>query len=344
LRKYKKQLFMYKKQLYKIALISSPILALFGLSPGFMLINSPKTYLTFLLSFIFALLTCMMLWRVNIYIISSFESKKGHNRWRQYIASYSFIIIFSSVVLFLLRINSIQREPLSLIYNSVNMLGINSIILIISNIIILQYKNAQTEKELTNLKIQNLEAEQQQLIKQLQPHFLFNALSTLKSLIKTDAELAEEYLIKLSDFLRFSISSHKNKIVSLTEELQFTYNYIEMQHIRFAGSFFCKINIPEEEKHKYLIPIYALQTLVENAVKHNAFTEEDQLNINIAVEDGKLVVSNNKIPKPNVIKGGLGLQNLNKRYVLFCGEEIKVNETANRFEVTIKLIQKNKIC
>lgn len=335
---------MYKKQLYKIALISSPMLALFALSPAFMLTETPKSYLIFFLSFIFSLIIILTIWKVNISIISSLELKKNAEKWKQYLLSYLFVILLSSLVLVMLIIISIQKEPLPLIYNTVNILGINSIILIIINIAILQNKNTQKEKELTNLKIKNLEAEQQQLIKQLQPHFLFNALSTLKSLIKNDAELAEEYLIKLSDFLRFTISSHRNKIVSLTEELQFTYNYIEMQHIRFADSFFCKVNIPNNIKSQYQIPIYALQTLVENAVKHNAFTEEDQLYINIYMSDDKLVVSNNKIPKLAEVKGGLGLQNLNKRYVLFCGEEIKINDTPDKFEVTIKLIKKGNLC
>jgi two-component system LytT family sensor kinase len=335
---------MYKKQLYRIAFISSPLLALLALSPAFMLMNTHVSYLIFILSFLFSYATTLTIWSVNIIILSSVESYKNNYKWKQYLLSYLFVVLLSLLVLAILVINSIQKEPLQLIYNLVNILGINSIILIISNTITLQYKNAQTEKELTNLKIQNLEDEQQQLIKQLQPHFLFNALSTLKYLIKTDAELAEEYLIKLSEFLRFSISSHKNKVVPLSEELQFTFNYIEMQHIRFTGSFTCSIDITEEEIPKYILPIYALQTLVENAIKHNAFTEETPLIVEIVFREGNLIVSNNKIPKFIENKGGVGLQNLSKRYMLFCGKEIQINETIDRFEVIIKLIKKNSVC
>lgn len=335
---------MYKKQLYKIALSSSPTLALFALSPAFMLTETPKSFLIFILSFIVALMIILVVWEVNIIIISTFELKRIHNKWKQYLLSYLFIIVLSSIVALVLIINSIQRQPLSIIFNIINALGTNTIILVISNIIILQHKNIQTEKELANLRIENLEAEQQQLIKQLQPHFLFNALGTLKSLIRADAELAEEYLIKLSDFLRVTISFHKNKIVPLSEELQFTANYIEMQQIRFAGSFSCSINIPENEINKYSLPIYALQTLVENAIKHNAFAEEIPLIVEIIFREGNLTISNNKIPKFIENRGGVGLQNLSKRYLLFCGEEIQINETTDRFEVTIKLIKRNSTC
>jgi len=335
---------MYKKLLYRTAFISSPILALFELSPIFLLTQYPKTYFNFFLTFAAAFIAVFIVWGVNIFIFSTIGSKKTVKKWKLYVFSYIFIVFFSSLILAILIMNSIQREPFTLAYNAVTLLGLNSIILIISNIIILHIKNTQVENELTNFRITTLEAEQQQLIQQLQPHFLFNALSTLKSLIKTDSELAEEYLIKLSDFLRFSISFHKDKIISLTDEMEFTYNYIEMLHIRFADSFFCEVNIPENVKVQYLIPIYALQTLVENAVKHNAFTKEDQLYIKIFLAKDKLIITNNKIPKLSGIKGGLGLKNLNKRYVLFCGEEIKINETPEQFEVTIKLIKKSDLC
>jgi two-component system, LytTR family, sensor kinase len=335
---------MYKKQLNRIALISSPILALFELSPIFMLTQRPRSYLIFILGFVVALSIILIVWWVNIRILLSFESKKITAKWKRYLFSYSFILVLVALVLFIMLMTSLKKDLPPLLFNIINILGLNTIILFISNLIILQLKKTQTETELTSLRIKNLEAEQQQLIQQLQPHFLFNALSTLKSLMKTDTESAEEYLIKLSDFLRFSITSHRNKIVPLSDELQFTSDYIELQRIRFAGSFSCSIDIPEGKKTKYLIPIYALQTLVENAIKHNAFSEEDPLKVTIGLKDDSLVVSNNKIAKLVLNDGGTGLQNLSKRYALLCREEIKIDETVNSFIVTIKLIQRNQEC
>lgn len=228
----------------------------------------------------------------------------------------------------------------SVLFPIINILALNTIILILSNAIMLRSKKEQTEAELANLKIKHLEAEQQQLIQQMQPHFLFNSLSTLKSLIKNDTELAEEYLVKLSDFLRFTVSAHENTTVMLADELQFTSDYIDLQKIRFSGSFFCQMSIPEKCKTKYKIPVYALQTLVENAIKHNAFTEARPLNLGISFQDGFLIVSNNKIPKPtSVIGNGVGLKNLKKRYSSMSNDAVKIDETPQTFTVKIKLLK-----
>ena len=201
-------------------------------------------------------------------------------------------------------------------------------------------KKMQTEAELANFKIRHLEAEHQQLIQQLQPHFLFNSLSTLKSLIKNDADLAEEYLVKLSDFLRFTVSAHENTTVLLADEVQFTSDYIDLQKIRFSGSFFCRMSIPETCKKDYKIPVYALQTLVENAIKHNAFTEAHPLNLSISFQDGFLMVSNNKIPKPISVPGnGVGLKNLEKRYSLMTSNAVEIIDIPESFTVKIKLLK-----
>lgn len=119
----------------------------------------------------------------------------------------------------------------SVFYPIINILALNTIVLILSNAILMRSRKMQTEAELANFKIKHLEAEHQQLIQKLQSHFLFNSISTLKSLIKNDAELAEEYLVKLSNFLRFTISAHENTVISLAEEVQFTSDYIELGYL-----------------------------------------------------------------------------------------------------------------
>ncbi|HPS61513.1 MAG TPA: histidine kinase [Bacteroidales bacterium] len=215
----------------------------------------------------------------------------------------------------------------------------NTIILILSNAIMMRSKKAQAEAELANLKIKQLEAEQQQLITQLQPHFLFNSLSTLKSLIKNDPALAEVYLVKLSDFLRFTVSAHENSTISLADEVRFTGDYIELQKIRFTGSFFCEILIPDDAQNTYRIPVYALQTLVENALKHNAFTELRPLRLKIQFQDGFITVTNNKIPRPvSAIGSGVGLKNLRKRFSLLTSQAIEIDDREDMFSVRMKLL------
>jgi two-component system, LytTR family, sensor kinase len=332
---------MKKKQLFKTALISSPIMAAFEISPVPFLVSIPNPLKLWGIGLIFVLLA-FVIWILNILLISFEESKNPGKVWKRYIYSYVLTLLLVAVIWAInLLFNFPERkEHLSIFFPIINMVTLNTIILILSDTILTRSKKMQAEAELSNLKIKHLEAEQQQLIQQMQPHFLFNSLSTLKSLIKRDAELAEEYLIKLSDFLRFTISAHENATILLAEELKFTNDYIDLQKIRFLGSFFCTISLPKSYENDYKIPVYALQTLVENAIKHNAFTETRPLNLSISFQDGFLIVSNNKIPKPaSAIGTGVGLKNLEKRYSSMSNDAVKIDETPQMFTVKIKLLK-----
>jgi len=287
-------------------------------------------------------ITMLVHWGMNIYVISIFEGKGKSEKWKMYFVSYVFSTLIATLFMLFVQFGGrdvLEKPPL--IYPFITGFAGNTMILIISNAIILQWEKAQTDKELSTLKVKNVEAEHQQLVQQLQPHFLFNALSTLKSLIKTDTELAEEYLVKLSDFLRFTVSSHNSKLVSLSEELRFTKDYIDLQQIRFGNTFLCSLEIPEEKTFEFVIPIYALQTLVENAIKHNAFTDETPLMLDIKIQNDFIVVTNNKILKKSFSTPGVGLKNLNERYFLVCGEQIIIEDKPDNFTVTMKLLKRS---
>lgn len=334
---------MDKRKLFETALISSPIMAAFEISPAFFLVSSQTSFKFWYALLVFTLLS-LVIWVLNILLISFEESKKSGKSWKRYIFSYMLTIMLVTIIMWLINLffafPEKPKEAPSVLYPIINILALNTIILILSNAIILRSKKEQTEAELANFKIKHLEAEQQQLIEQMQPHFLFNSLSTLKSLIKNDKELAEEYLVKLSDFLRFTVSAHENTTILLADEIQFASDYIDLQKIRFSGSFFCQMSIPETCKSEYKIPVYALQTLVENAIKHNAFTEARPLNLNISFQDGFLIVSNNKILKPiSAIRNGVGLKNLEKRYSLMTNNAVEVKDVTDSFTVKIKLLE-----
>lgn len=316
-------------------------MAAFEISPIPFLVNSPTLFKFWGIWLIFTLLS-FVIWILNILLISVEEAKKPGKVWKRYISSYVLTLLIVAVIWLINLIFGVfeKRENLSIFFPIINMLTLNTIILILSDAILTRSKKTQTEAELANLKIKHLEAEQQQLIQQMQPHFLFNALSTLKSLIKRDTELAEEYLVKLSDFLRFTVSAQENATILLAEELKFTNDYIDLQKIRFPGSFFCSISVPETCKNEYRIPVYAIQTLVENAIKHNAFTEDHPLNLSISFQDGFLIVSNNKIPKPISLSGnGVGLKNLGKRYSMMTENAIEIDNNPEMFTVKIKLLK-----
>jgi len=318
-------------------------MAAFEMSPISFLASSQTSFKFWHALLVFTLLS-LVIWVLNILLISIEGSKKPAKTWKRYIISYMLTIMFVTIIMWLINLlfhfPEKPKDAPSVLYPIINVLALNTIILILSNAIMIRSKKEHTETELANFKIKHLEAEQQQLIQQMQPHFLFNSLSTLKSLIKIDTELAEEYLVKLSGFLRFTVSAHENTTILLADEIQFTSDYIDLQKIRFSGSFFCQMSIPETCKNEYKIPVYALQTLVENAIKHNAFTEARPLILNISFQDGFLIVSNNKIPKPMAaIRNGVGLKNLEKRYSLMSNNAVDIKDLADSFTVKIKLLK-----
>ena len=335
---------MYKNKLYRTALLSSPIMAAFELSPIFFLqaYGYPLNFWSALTTF--TILT-MAMWGVNIYVINIWVKSGLKNNTEWYALSYIFTLLLFAlfwVVLHLFPEMDDNGKKPSIIFPIINIFTLNTIILIILNAIIARTKKEQVDKELAELKIKNLEAEQQALVRQMQPHFLFNALSTLSSIISTDSDLAKRYVIRLSDFLRYTISAHEHVLIPLSEELKFTQDYIELQKLRFEDSFYCFLTVPDEQISQYQIPVYALQSLVENAFKHNSFSEEKPLKVSIELKADLLIVSNNKMPKPISLDGerkGVGLKNLNKRYQLIVGKDIDIKDTQTEYTVTLKLIQ-----
>lgn len=332
----------------RTALISSPIIALYGVTP-FYVFNTVQPLFIGVTGLVIAL-NVFIFWIINISIVRHTGTEK---KWKWYVLSYASIVTFH-ILLILLRhalptpsfISEGElsfRRHILIIFPAVSMLAINTIILIICNSILATQKHRDAEMEIQELRVSNLEAQKQVLLQQLQPHFLFNALSVLKSLIKEEPDEAEDYAIKLSEFLRYSLEVHKSDLVSVEQELKFTNDYIDLQKVRFGCAVNFDVNIPRDA-YKLMMPAYALQTLVENAIKHNVFTERRPLQIRISyVEGNAVVVSNNKVLTKVAENTGTGLSNLNQRYKLITNREIEVNDSRDGFSVKVQLINAHNI-
>jgi LytS/YehU family sensor histidine kinase len=193
------------------------------------------------------------------------------------------------------------------------------------------------EMENSQLKMKNLEAINNQLKQQIHPHFLFNSLSTLKTLISQSSIEAESYLIRLSDFLRSSIAAKAANMVKIGDEVQSCTDYLEMQKIRFGEALQFSINIPPDISDKYYLPVFSLQVLVENAIKHNTLTKEMPLFIDVNFISGMITITNNLQPKKIYEpSAGTGLGNLTERFKLLSGEGIIINSTDKTFSVSLK--------
>jgi hypothetical protein len=321
---------MYKR-LHKVAMFSSPVLALYGIAPAYVLNKIPPN-LFFIIAFGLSL-NILIFWEIHIYLIK----KLGSDSYKRYILSYLLPMTIHAILISIGILFDLRPPEVNLIFPFIASIAINTIIIVIANSIVFQFQKKSADIEIERLKVNNLEAQKQALIQQLQPHFLFNALSTLKSLISDNTQQAVDYTVRLSSFLRYSIESNNNQIVPLEQEIHFLKDYIDLQKVRFGEALQAKIDIDENCFTKKL-PVYAIQSLVENAIKHNAFTNQHPLQIHIFSEADKIVVSNNLSPKANYFTTGIGLQNLNKRYALLNNSSIEIIQTASSFIVKINLL------
>ena len=181
---------------------------------------------------------------------------------------------------------------------------------------------------------------------QINPHFLFNSLNSISSLTITNPALAQDIIIKLSEFMRYSLKQGDEKQTTLEQELYHLQQYLEIEKIRFGIRL--KFNdIIEADTKSMKLPVMVLQPLVENAIKHGVYnsTEEVKINLESKISDNKMltIIIGNDYDK-NVVnkKGtGTGLSNISKRLLLLYNNNdlMKINDNDNYFEVTIKIPQ-----
>ncbi|GAB3270863.1 hypothetical protein GCM10027347_41810 [Larkinella harenae] len=175
---------------------------------------------------------------------------------------------------------------------------------------------------------------------QISPHFLFNSLSILSSLVHVDADLSEQFIDQLSRAYRYILEQKDNDKVRLKTELDFIRSYTFLLKIRFEESFDVLIDVPETVADQYFIAPLTLQLLVENAVKHNRMSPEKPQRVFVQTEGEFLVVHNRIQPREQLEHStGLGLQNIINRYALLTDQPVWVGEQNGSFVVKIPLIQ-----
>ncbi|MFT3980485.1 MAG: histidine kinase [Ferruginibacter sp.] len=343
-------------KILKLALITSPFFGLFAAAPP--LGRTDSGY--FRIIFIFCLFSVMgfCFWMVNMLLYKYFENLSSRFRVvGRYVLSFAIILvlIFLFDKLFLrfvppgtrpmpLPRNMMPppRNNLMFLFPLMRGLAMNAFILILIELVLLRERKTSVESENTLLKLAHSEARNALLQRQLNPHFLFNSLSTLRSLTKRNTADAELYIDKLSNMLRFSIHNSVKSLVSLGEEIAFCQYYLDLQKMRFGDAIRFSIDVPAGLKEETRLPTFSLQLLVENAIKHNVLTRENPLNISIRADEAhrQMIVQNNYQPKTNAEPGNeTGLQNLTERYRLLNAPPIDVNKSNEFFTVKISLIE-----
>lgn len=193
------------------------------------------------------------------------------------------------------------------------------------------------------LKQEAISLQYKVLRNQVNPHFLFNSLNVLSSLIRIDAVRAGVFVDKLSGFYRDLLGFRGRDIISVEEEMHFVKKYLDLQMERFGSNMVVETHFDQSKAYR-LIPM-TLQMLVENAIKHNQVSQKNKLVIKIYPEDDYLVVENNYQPYLNPIDGEkVGLKNLSERYHYLTDKPFVVDKTDRYFRVKVPLLKmENKL-
>lgn len=214
----------------------------------------------------------------------------------------------------------------------------------------LEQSVAERTKQLTEantqlLKVQkeNLQSQFEVLKQQVNPHFLFNSLNVLTSLIKIDPDLAESFTERLSKVYRYVLENKEKDLVSLSTELEFLNAYLFLLEIRFMKKLVININIDKSYSDYQILPI-AIQLIIENAIKHNTFSKAQPLKIEIFVDDQqRLNITNNlNIRESKLVSTGVGLENINRRYALVSDQKPEFIKTTEQFIAKLPLLKTEK--
>ena len=208
-----------------------------------------------------------------------------------------------------------------------------------SYIIYLSERRQQLALQYETLKVENMQVRYEALKNQVDPHFLFNTMSILDSLVDEDRQKTHEYIQRFSSVYRYILQTKET--VTLDEELRFVDDYFGLLQVRFGECLTLDMEINPSLKSYCIIPL-GLQTLVENAVQHNIVSRQHPLRITICTtSDHNVMVSNNLQPKNILTGSGIGLANLSERCMLRWQKEITIKQTKDTFRVTIPLVRES---
>jgi len=286
---------------------------------------------------------CALLFLINFYILKPLQTTKTHKPATILIAllvSFSIVLILSHYLfqlkgLIFPRIEAGRHEG-AFVFKD---FFVALVVIISVYVIKVIYQNQQNKLEIQDLKIENLQRQFDALKTQVSPHFLFNSLNSLKTLIRETPDVAQEYLNHLSSVLRYTLQANESKLVSLSDELQFVESYFFLIKLRFNKNITLSRDI-SSKLLDYKIPPLALQILIENAIKHNEISKRNPLELSVFTADDTLVVKNNINKKfaPEV-GTGVGLVNLSNQYRILVGKEIVIKNDENNFIVEIPLLK-----
>ncbi len=339
---------MRKKIRYYVLIIAGLIfignLISFILNPSF--VSSPRAWL---INCLFSVGLGLPMMKFSEYITTKFGSKI---RWevnpgRRIAVTLGAVIVAAILVTFLINyifIYNIQGESFTEYIRmtlTLLLLQVLIVIYVFSLITAIQFfrmwKDGLMKQEA--LQRRALELQLEALKNQVNPHFLFNSLNMLASLVPRDPDMAVKMIMNLSDSYRYLLDQRGQKLVEWPVERTFVENWLSLQQMRFADRI--RVQIAADEGPVFSVVPLSVQMLVENAVKHNRITSGEPLEISIYTEGDYLVIRNNLQVRNSVGRSsGVGLENIRQQYEILSGRKVEVQEDETFFTVKLPCIYK----
>ncbi len=252
---------------------------------------------------------------------------------------YLCVFVFVNITKLNFTISALIEEYREIAVRIYILILVLDILLVVSDFLIYSYKYySHGQLKTARLAREQMELQFEALRTQLSPHYLFNSLNTISSLIYKSEKQTEEYIRKLAGTYKYILESDKIPLINLEKEVEFIYDYCYLLNIRFGKAFKVHFDI-FKPLEKMLIPPISIQILVENAVKHNVFDDENPLEVDVITKNNSVFVKNRILKNPSDRESfKIGLGNIRKRYEVFTDKKIRIVKN-DFFEVELPLLK-----
>ena len=332
-----------------VKLVGIPALGLLVPNLTGLIDNHRYTVSELIASYLYFTVVAFLVWEGNVrlmYYIRAKTPQTSRSYYRVILALFLANIVYSGILsavllrLWILASHESTPDPDHLV-NTVLVIIIGACFITnIYEIIFLNLEKAYNETRVEQLNVAKAQAELEALKNQIDPHFIFNSLNTLSFLITRDPLSARLYNDTLARVYRYILSNKERDLVLLREEIEFISNYFYLLKIRFAEAVSMVIEITDLSAENFLIPPISLQALVENAIKHNEFSEKKPLSIDVSISADYVIVRNamNRRTNPPPTSK-IGLSNLDNRYKLLTKRNILVENNFESFTVKLPILR-----
>lgn len=288
----------------------------------------------------------LLLWKGSVFLVRLLDRWVDWLRFplRRLIATgigVTLLVYCTTFTMHFLYNYIIYETPLPDIFERYTFYWVNNVLFVTYAINIVMHGRGflinwkQAAIDIERMKTEQVASQYESLKNQVNPHFLFNSLNALSSLVYDDQKAAVQFIRKLSEVYRYVLDKKDQEVVPIKDEMAFVQSYIFLQKIRFGDNLI--LNIEGKEPPGFVPPL-AIQVLVENAIKHNVVSSAKPLEINITYKRADVVVSNVINLKKTKDSTGTGLENLKARYAYLSNVPVDISDKDGVFKILLPVL------